>query len=98
MTGFGLSSLVNGGDKYNIEIRSVNGRFFETKFKGAQLDLLVEDKIKELIKSKLYRGTVYVRIDLDSKDNNKISFDQEKYEILKCILKDIHVSMDNLSI
>ena len=66
MTGFGLSSLLNRDYKYNIEIKSVNGRFLEIKFKGTQLDLLVENKIKELIKSKLYRGTVYIRIDLDS--------------------------------
>ena len=91
MTGFGLSSLIDGDYKYNIEIKSVNGRFLEIKFKGTQLDLLVENKIKELIKSKLYRGTVYIRIDLDSTMINKVTFDQEKYELLKGILKDIHV-------
>ena len=91
MTGFGISSLLKKDYKYNIEINSVNGRFLETKFKGTQLDLLVENKIRKLIKNKLYRGTVYIRIDLDSSSNNKISFDQEKYELLKGILRDIHV-------
>ena len=91
MTGFGLSSSQNRDYKYNIEIKSINGRFFETKFKGTQLGILAENKIKELIKSKLYRGTVYIRIDLDSTRTNKITFDQEKYELLKDILKDIHV-------
>ena len=60
MTGFGFSSLLDGDDKYNIEIKSVNGRFLETKFKGTNLDLLTENKIKELVKSKSNRGTVYV--------------------------------------
>ena len=91
MTGFGISSLLKRDYKYYIEINSVNGRFFETKFKGTQLDLLVENKIKKLIKNKLYRGTVYIRIDLDSTIDNKITFDQEKYELLKGILNDIHV-------
>ena len=91
MTGFGLSSSLNRDYKYNIEIKSINGRFFETKFKGIQLGILTENKIKELIKSKLYRGTVYIRIDVDSTRTNKITFDQEKYELLKGILRDIHV-------
>ena len=91
MTGFGLSSSLNRDCKYNIEIKSINGRFFETKFKGIQLGILTENKIKELIKSKLHRGTVYIRIDLDSTKTNKITFDQEKYELLKDILRDIHV-------
>ena len=39
----------------------------------------------------MYRGTVYIRIDLDSTRINKITFDQEKYELLKGILRDIHV-------
>ena len=34
MTGFGFSSLSDIDNKYNIEIKSVNGRFFEAKFKG----------------------------------------------------------------
>ena len=91
MTGFGISSILKRDYKYNIEINSVNGRFFEIKFKGTQLDLSCENKIKKIIKNKLYRGTVYIRIDLDSTINNKITFDQEKYELLKSILRDIHV-------
>ena len=91
MTGFGFSSVLDGNDKYNIEIKSVNGRFFETKFLGTNLDLLIENKIKELVKSRLNRGMVYIRIDLDSATSSKITFDQEKYELLKGILRDIHV-------
>ena len=91
MTGFGFSSVLDGDDKYNIEIKSVNGRFLETKFKGTNLDLLTENKIKELVKSRINRGTVYVRINLDSTSSTKITFDQEKYELLKSILRDIHV-------
>ena len=73
MTGFGFSSVLDGNDKYNIEIKSVNGRFFETKFLGTNLDLLTENKIKELVKSRINRGMVYVRIDLDSATSSKIT-------------------------
>ena len=91
MTGFGVGAISTGSDRYNIEIRSVNARFLDIKFKGIQLDLLVEDEIRKLIKNKLHRGTIYIRIDSDLKNNNKIEFDQEKYELLKGILRDINV-------
>ena len=91
MTGFGVGSISTGSDRYNIEIRSVNARFLDIKFKGIQLDLLVEDEIRNLIKNKLHRGTIYIRIDSDLKNNNKIVFDKEKYELLKGILRDINV-------
>ena len=67
MTGFGVGTISTGSNKYNIEIRSVNARFLDIKFKGIQLDLLVEDEIRNLIKNKLQRGTIYIRIDLDMK-------------------------------
>ena len=91
MTGFGVGNISTGSDKYNIEIRSVNARFLDIKFKGIQLDLLVEDEIRNLIKNKLHRGTIYIRIDSDLENKNKVIFDQEKFELLKAILRDINV-------
>ena len=37
MTGFGLSSLLNRDYKYNIEIKSVNGRFLKQSSKELSL-------------------------------------------------------------
>ena len=91
MTGFGVGTISTGSDKYNIEIRSLNARFLDIKFKGIQLDLLVEDEIRNLIKNKLHRGTIYIRIDSDLENKNKVIFDQEKFELLKTILRDINV-------
>ena len=96
MTGFGVVLSLTGSDTYNIEIRSVNARFLDIKFKGIQLDLLVEDEIRNLIKNKLHRGTIYIRIDLDLKNKSKVVFDQEKYELLKAILRDINVKYGSL--
>ncbi|MFL3008957.1 MAG: YicC/YloC family endoribonuclease [Candidatus Neomarinimicrobiota bacterium] len=91
MTGFGVGAISTGSDRYNIEIRSVNARFLDIKFKGIQLDLFIEDEIRKLIKNKLHRGTIYIRIESDLKNKNKTIFDQEKYELLKGILRDINV-------
>ncbi len=91
MTGFGTSAITTGSDTCNVEIRSVNARFLDIKFKGIQLDLLVEDEIRNLIKNKLHRGTIYIRIEPGLKNKSKAVFDQEKYELLKAILRDINV-------
>ncbi len=91
MTGFGIGAIPSELETFNIEIRSVNARFLDIKFKGVQLDLLVEDEIRNLIKNKLHRGTIYIRIDSDLPPKNKVVFDQERYELLKAILKDINV-------
>ena len=91
MTGFGIGAFSSGSEACNVEIRSVNARFLDIKFKGMQLDLLVEDEIRNLIKNKLHRGTIYIRIEPDLKNKSKVVFDQEKYELLKAILRDINV-------
>ncbi len=91
MTGFGVCSFSIGRDRYNIELKSVNGRFLEIKFKGVQFDLSIEDEIKKLIQLNLQRGTVFIKIDSELKNNVKKVFDREKYELLKEILKDINI-------
>ena len=92
MTGFGIGKISQGDYKYNFEIKSVNARFCDIKFRGIQLDLSLQDEIKKIIETKLHRGTINVRIDSElNEDGNKISFNQEKYELLKGILNDIHV-------
>ena len=92
MTGFGLGSSGRGLNKLNIEIKSVNSRFLEIKFRGIQLDSSLENKLKKLIEKKLHRGSVLVLIDKNRKNDFKeISFNQERFEIIRDILKNIHV-------
>ena len=92
MTGYGIGTLSQGSNKYNIEIKSVNARFLDIKFRGIQIDLITQDEIKKIIEKRLHRGTINIRIDSEIDNNaNKISFNQEKYEFLKGVLKDIHV-------
>ena len=92
MTGFGIGKISRGANNLNIEIKSVNARFLDIKFRGIQIDLITQDEIKKIIEKRLHRGTINIRIDSEIDNNaNKISFNQEKYEFLKGVLKDIHV-------
>jgi uncharacterized protein (TIGR00255 family) len=92
MTGFGRGSAGHGTDKIDVEIRTVNSRFLELKIRGFNMDPALDQKVRTLVESSLYRGTVQVRIELkSSRETQKMSFNKERYEILSDVLKKIHV-------
>ena len=92
MTGFGRGSAGRGQNKIDVEIRAVNSRFLEIKINGNKLDPITEKKIRDLIESNLHRGHVSLRIQLNSDyDRNKMTFNKVRFEMIKDILKKIHV-------
>ncbi len=71
MTGFGRAEANINGMKYNIEIRSVNHRYFETMFKMPKELLLLEDRFKKIIQNYIKRGRVDIFITIDTDDQAK---------------------------
>ena len=92
MTGFGRGSAGRGPSRIDVEIRTVNSRFLELKIRGFGLDPTIEQKVRNLAESSLQRGNVQLRIELkSSQDFLKISFNKARFEMIKEILKKIHV-------
>ena len=92
MTGFGRASVGRGQNKIDAEIRSVNSRFLEIKIRGISLEPSVEHEIKSIIEETLYRGNVQVRLESKkSQDEQRLSFNKERFELIQDILKNIHV-------
>ena len=92
MTGFGRGSAGRGPNKIDVEIRAVNSRFLELKLRGINLDPTMEQKVRNLAETNLQRGNVQIRIELkSSQDSHKMSFNQPRFEMIKEILKKIHV-------
>ncbi len=92
MTGFGRGSAGRGANKIDVEIRTVNSRFLEMKLRGFNMDPALEQKVRSLVESTLLRGNVQVRIELMSgQDSQKMSFNRERFEILRDVVKKIHV-------
>ena len=92
MTGFGRASVGRGQNKIDAEIRSVNSRFLEIKIRGISLEPSVEHEIKSIIEETLYRGNVQVRLESKkSQDEQRLNFNKERFELIKDILKNIHV-------
>lgn len=74
MTGFGKSEFNNEDYLINIEIKSVNHRYFEVQTKLNRKFLFLEDKIKLFLKSKIKRGKVDVFVDIKSLKNSADEF------------------------
>ena len=92
MTGFGRASYGRSKSKIDVEIRTVNSRYLEIKFRGVLLDPNVEQEIKKIIEKSVQRGNVHVRIELSKNLNSqKINFNKERFETIQEILKNIHV-------
>ena len=92
MTGFGRGSAGKGPNKIDVEIRTVNSRFLETKIRGFNLDPILEIKVRNTLETSLQRGNVQVRFELKlGQDSQKLSFNRKRFEILQDVIKKIHV-------
>ena len=92
MTGFGRGSAGKDLNKIDVEIRTVNSRFLETKIRGFNLDPILELKVRNILETSLQRGNVQVRFELNSgQDSQKLSFNRKRFEILQDVIKKIHV-------
>lgn len=93
MTGFGRGEFIDSSNKITTEIRSVNSRFLEIKFRGHTIDLETERRIRIMLEKVLNRGNISIRIEVQNLiESNSVTFDKERFELVQNILKEIHVS------
>lgn len=92
MTGFGRGTAGKGPNKIDVEIRTVNSRFLETKIRGFNLDSILELKVRNILETSLQRGNVQVRFEFKSSDDSqKLSFNRKRFEILQDVVNKINV-------
>lgn len=58
MTGYGQAEIVRDGVKITVELSSLNNRYFETQIRLPRRLSRIEQKVRELISSKVKRGKV----------------------------------------
>ena len=93
MTGFGRGNAGRGKNRIDVEIRAINSRYLDTKFRGIQLDFQLEQEIKKIIEKEIQRGSVYVHVELTNDLNSrKFTFDKDRFESLRDIIKSVYVS------
>jgi len=103
MTGFGLGSSGAGSEKITATIKAVNGRFLDVKIRGFDINPADEKKIRDIITEKLIRGTIHIKLELDTINNTQgLSFNKDRYEAIEKILLEIqkkygrHLDMGDL--
>ncbi len=91
MTGYGKSESDFNGMPCTVEVRSVNNRFLDIVSKLPKELAYLETEIKNLIKSKLARGSVNIFITLGGNETASIpsSYNKELVEAIVKIANDI---------
>lgn len=72
MTGYGQGRAQNPDFKLHVEMKSVNNRYLDINIRLPRKFNPYEDKIKQLIKSKINRGKVDVYINLEKSEREDI--------------------------
>ena len=91
MTGYGTSSSGIGKNKINAELKALNGKFFELKIRGLDINFNLSKTIKDYLFKTLNRGSVYLYLEsskISSLDN--ISLNSAKFELLNDIVDQVN--------
>ena len=91
MTGFGRSEYSDGKRNITVEIKSVNHRYSDISVKMPRRYGFAEDKVKNIVKSRLRRGKIDVSIMVENITENDINIKlnepivRQYYENLKTL-------------
>ncbi|MEA1962530.1 MAG: YicC/YloC family endoribonuclease [Bacillota bacterium] len=100
MTGFGKGQIDECGYSINCELKSVNHRFFDVHIRMPRGYLLLEERIKEKVKTSISRGRLEIGINIEKTEESirTIKVDKELamayHNSLKDLAKDLNISGD----
>ena len=91
MTGYGKGSISKNKTSAEVEVKSVNSRFFEISLKLPSILFPYDYEIREIIKSKVQRGkvSVVVHFKMDGVENGFITIDNNKLSNQLTLIKKI---------
>ena len=103
MTGFGRGEETFEGLKISVEVKSVNHRYFEFNCKVPRSYLFLEETLKPVFASRVFRGKldVYVSVQSDTKSDKKILLNEaylEEYLSILNQLRDEYGLRDDISV
>jgi len=106
MTGFAQRRFEFNNLSFNIIIKSLNHRFLDISFKGTGINPTTEKLIKDIVRSRVFRGKIEIMFDIFDSDKRKCNIhfnDRLSTEILDELLpfmkrykKKIDLSLDAL--
>ena len=98
MTAFGYYSKSLKDIILEIEIRSLNSKFFDFNYKGPSYLYIYEKEIRNVIKKKLFRGKTDLVIKINYNNNYKINhLDKKKFASLFNEIKGLSKNLPNIN-
>ena len=95
MTGYGRGTTKGGGDKINVEIKSLNSRYLDIRFLGININPKIEQKVKALVSANLKRGNIKIHIDIDKlREGQILTFNKDRFQTIQNIVKDVNNKYD----
>lgn len=92
MTGFGRGTASRAGGKINVEIKSLNSRYFDIKFLGIKINPRTEERSKRHISNFLNRGNIIVHIDIDEINSGQVlTFNKDRFDKIQSTLNEIYI-------
>lgn len=91
MTGYGKARITKHKTSVDVEVKSVNSRFFETSLKLPAVLIPYDYELKEVIKTKTQRGklSVVIHFKKDGVENGFVSVDMNKLSNHLSLIKKI---------
>jgi len=91
MTGYGSGTAESVDYTLSLEIRAVNGRFFEAKIRLPRTAASLEHPIRKRVKEVSRRGNISVMVDVErvAGENGSAQLDRETFENYRSILASI---------
>jgi uncharacterized protein (TIGR00255 family) len=93
MTGHGRGTAEAGGRRVTVELRSVNHRFLELKFRATGLDARVEEAITQAVRKKLERGAVTVVVRQEGGEGTFAKPDLARARVVHQALDELRTSL-----
>ncbi|MGN0676665.1 MAG: YicC/YloC family endoribonuclease [Ruminococcus sp.] len=93
MTGYGKSQSIIDGREISVEIRSVNHRYYEFSSRIPRNYVYLEEKLKNLLHEKIFRGKVEISVSI-----NNIEVPDCSVEINKPVLESYFNALAELSV
>lgn len=93
MTGYGKSQSIIDGREISVEIRSVNHRYYEFSSRIPRNYVYLEEKLKNLLHEKIFRGKVEISVSINNIEDSDCSV-----EINKPVLESYFNALAELSV
>lgn len=92
MTGFGRGTAGQDDTLLAVTVKTYNSRFLDIKIRGVEQDPAVEAEMRELLQTRLVRGSIYVTIERDQELQKQMTFafNRARFEALENIIVTVY--------